>query len=64
MLTGIFRSQNDAAKDLAEKVAQLEEVNADLTSQAAENFAELDSMSKDIHEKQKEIQSLSANIKG
>ena len=64
MLTGIFRSQNDAAKDLAEKVAQLEEVNKDLTSQAAENFAELDSMSKDIHEKQKEIQSLSANIKG
>ena len=59
-----LRSQNDAEKELAEKVAHLDELNKQLNSDAAENLAELDFMSKDIHAKQKEIKALSDNVKG
>merc|ERR1711937_955581 len=57
------RSQNDANKELTEKVAHLDELNKQLNSDAAENLAELDFMSKDIHAKQKEIKALSDNVK-
>jgi len=57
------RSQNDTNKELTEKVAHLDELNKQLNSDAAENLAELDFMSKDIHAKQKEIKALSDNVK-
>ena len=42
----------------------MDELNKQLNSDVAENLAELDFMSKDIHAKQKEIKALSDNVKG